>query len=161
MRIFLLVLVANTVLNVEELVLLVECSTCDQEGDTEDDAVLDSVVEQFRSHVRQVGQEPERAVHIICVSRLLTNPSGVAREEQSHCDPDSSDCAEDQVDEPDLILRLLLDHRDAPFESDSYSRSTRARGRSGRLVRPRYGPALVGRRPALTLSAGKVGHIST
>lgn len=113
MRIFLLVLVANTVLNVEELVLLVECSTCDQEGDTEDDAVLDSVVEQFRSHVRQVGQEPERAVHIICVSRLLTNPSGVAREEQSHCDPDGSDCAEDQVDEPDLILRLLLDHRDA------------------------------------------------
>ena len=44
----------DAVLNVEELVLLAECSTCDQEGDTEDDAVLDGIVKELRSHVRQV-----------------------------------------------------------------------------------------------------------
>jgi hypothetical protein len=74
----LLVLVADAVLKVEALVLLAECPTRDQEGDTENGAVLDGVVEQCSSRVRQVGQEPERAVRIIGISGLLTDAGGMA-----------------------------------------------------------------------------------
>ncbi len=46
--------VRDSVLLIEALVLVAERLACDEEGDAEDDAVLDGVVEQLSRHVREV-----------------------------------------------------------------------------------------------------------